>query len=363
MSNLLYQIFEAVKQRKQQGEDIIELNVGEPDQSPPQSVIAALSQVAQAGQIKYGPASGEPGLKAAIAKKYRISPESIVVGPGSKFLVYALLHSLLASPQDEVIIPTPTWAAYASMVTTIGRGKTILIPTSPKNGWDVAVATIEKHLSPHTKVILICNPNNPTSLLTPETTIKRISLLCQRHKIHLIIDQAYEGLVFTRTKPIPKNLPHTSYCLTFSKEYAMTGFRLGFVITTPELVQKLVSFNQLTITSVPQFIQAAGALALEKETAFPKKLQEEYQHRAKLAQSILKKAGCDFVPPDSGLYIFPDIHRDSETFCLKLLDRGVATVPGSAFGPYPTHIRISLTEKTPRLETGLTIITKLLKST
>lgn len=358
MANILYTIFEQVQKKKEQGKQIIGLNVGEPDQKPPLIIAKTISKALKEGRINYGSAAGEISLRKAIAQKHQVEFGNVVIGPGSKFLIYAFLKTILTKKDDEIIMPSPIWGTYESTINNIGLGKIKFLKTDFSNNWQINIKKLTKLINNKTKAIIICNPNNPTSTIINSVIIKKIIALINQSNIKLIFDNAYKGLIF---KPQEKlkltKLNNIIQIYSFSKTFAMTGFRLGYAITDKTLINQIIKFNQITITCVPQFIQEAGLMALKKETDFTKKLAKIYYKRALLAGKILNTSGIKFIAPDAGFYIFAKLSKvNGEEFALKLLNRGVAVVPGSTFGLYNDFIRISLTVPEKELIKGLKII-------
>lgn len=174
-----------------------------------------------------------------------------------------------------------------------------------------------------------------------------------------LIDSAYKDLIFNKEDfldPSFNDLKNAAYAFTFSKKFSMTGFRLGFLISSPLITAGIARFNQITITNVPLFVQDSGSQALKKAKGFASKMRQVYKKRVQTVGSILEKYKIEFVKPAAGFYLFPNIKQDSEKFAYKLLDKKVAVVPGTAFGPYKEFIRISLTESDDRLEKGIKIL-------
>lgn len=358
MSNILYTIFEQVKKKKEKGELIIELNVGEPDQNPPKKVIESIMQSLNKKRVKYCSAGGESALKKVIAEKHQINPANVIIGPGSKFLIYAFLKAILSKKDDEIIIPVPIWGTYASMINNIGLGKIKFLKTRLRDNWQINPERLKGLINKKTKLIVICNPNNPTSTTLGKEIKDEIIRIAGRNNIKVIMDEAYKGLIFRKQqKENNINLRNIIQIFSFSKGFAMTGFRLGYAIADKNLIKKIVKFNQITITCVPQFIQDAGITALKKESKFSRKLAVIYQQRVKIAGKILNNTGVEFVKPEAGFYIFAKLPKtNAEKFSLKLLSKHVAVVPGTAFGSFPNFIRIALTVTENKLRRGLEII-------
>lgn len=353
---ILYDIFEKVKTRKDQDKDIIELNVGEPEQKPPHLLFTAINKSLNSGRITYGPAAGDPKLRELLAKIHCVRSENILIGPGSKFLIYAAIKYLLKNAGDELILPLPAWSAFLLMVKDVNK-KLVELKTYEKENWQIDLSRLDKVISKNTKAIILTNPNNPTSTLIHRTVVSHLSELAKKSNLTIIKDCAYQDLTFNVIKT-KMDLQNTIEIHSFSKKFAMTGFRLGYLIAHSSIIEKLTKFMQITITSVPLFIQDGALELVRKQPSFSRKIAKIYQKRARLVGNLLSKAGISFVKPDAGFYIFANLDIPTEQFCLNLIDKGVAVVPGTAFGPYPTYVRISLTEEEDRLLKGIKIISR-----
>jgi len=358
MNNILYEIFEQVKNKKARGDSIIELNIGEPDQMPPSKFLRMAGQFVKQGNIKYGSAVGEIDLKQTIAERHAVEIGNVIIGPGSKFLIFACLKTLLTRKDDEVIVPVPSWGTYTAMINNIGFGKIRYLVNSLKENWQIDLNKLHSLINKKTKVLIICDPSNPTSTKLKKEIKHEIIRIADKNKVKIILDNAYEGLIFAKHKQEKfKKIDNFIQIFSFSKTFAMTGFRLGYAIADQKIINEIAKFNQITITCVPPFIQQAGLIALSQESNFTKNLVRIYQQRAILAEKVLKQAGIEFIKPAAGLYIFAKISGiNAEQFCLKLLNKGVAIVPGTAFGPFPEFIRISLTAPEEKLIRGLNIM-------
>lgn len=360
---LIYDIAEQVHARSQAGRDTIRLNIGEPEGLPPESAGAAVADAIAGGMTKYGSAYGESELRERLAARHGVAAENVLIGPGSKFLLYSLLHHYLSSPDDEVLLPLPSWSAFPLMIHNIGIGKVHPLPTTLKERWKIPW-DIESHANTHTRLIVLVNPNNPTSTVQDGETVERLREIVRKKNITLIFDEAYHAL---RYVPVPEptiDLAYEVRVRTFSKPFSMTGFRIGYLIARKEIVDELAQYFQITISCVPPFIQHAVIKVMEEDQQFTHALRERYRQRLAIADEILKPAGVTFHAPDAAFYIFAKLPiADAELFARRLLEeKNVAVVPGSAFGHYPEFIRISLTETEERLAQGLTSFIETLQS-
>lgn len=345
---ILYDIFEKAAKARASGKDVIKLNVGEPEQSPPEELFSAIEKSLRSGRTTYGPAAGDPSLRKLLASEHGVKTENILIGPGSKFLIYATLK-LLSKRNENIAIPLPAWSAFSLMFKDLDIKKINYIKTTENNNWQIQNSDLERI---NKGSIIITNPNNPTSSLFDYGPLFKI---CKKNNILIIKDCAYQDLTFSPIKS-SVDLENSIEIHSFSKKFCMTGFRIGYLIAREEIIKSLTKFMQITISNVPLFIQDGAYHLLKTNKTFPRKVAGIYRKRAEMIGKILEKNNITFVKPDAGFYIFANISRPSEKLCLQLIDKGVAFVPGTAFGPYPNYIRISLTEEESRLKKGIGIL-------
>jgi aspartate aminotransferase len=261
---------------------------------------------------------------------------------------------LLLKGGGNVIIPTPYWTAYDLIAKTLGV-ETRLLKTELKDQWRVNVNQLETLIDNKTRMIILNNPNNPTSKVIDSDVLDDIVHLANEKGITILSDEVYGTIAFTKTKSILE-YGGTNHVVTtgFSKTFTMTGWRIGYIVASRELVDKITKLNQITINNVPVFIQEAALKGLELQKQLASKIKSEYEERAKMASKKLKAAGLEFTEPEAPFYVFPKKQGiDSERFTLELLDKGVAVAPGTAFGDYREHFRISLTAPREQIEVGL----------
>jgi aspartate aminotransferase len=278
----------------------------------------------------YGSAKGMPELVELIAKRERCKPERVVVGPGSKHLLFALL-SVLAKRGDNVAIPSPYYPAYALACAQLGLN-ILHAPSSLEAGWQF------DFLAREAKVGIICNPLNPTSTIYGDRLMLETLNEAEDLNKLVILDEAYRGLAF-------EEMPRYDNAIrvrSFSKEFCMEDWRLGYAIAPEEIVRKIVAFNQATATCVPDFVQEAGAACLKNEAALLSDHRKTWRARLTVAQEALKAEGFAFAKPQAGIYVFathPKL-KEADKFALSLLSKGVAVAPGTAFGNYPRFVRV-----------------------
>jgi aspartate aminotransferase len=354
VDSMLYEINEKALKLESQGKKIIRLNLGDPDLETPPEIIEAAYEAMKAGKTKYSSAYGENSLRTKLAQIHGVKPENVVITPGSKWGVFATMYLMLNSG-GNVIIPTPYWTAYELIAKTIGA-KVKLLRTELKDEWNVDPSKLEALIDKDTKMIILNNPNNPTSKVMDAKTLDGIVEIANRKGVTILSDEVYSTIAFKKTKSILEydgNCKHV-LCNSFSKTFTMTGWRVGYLIANRELVDNITRLNQITINNVPVFIQEAALKGLELHEKLATDICNEYKERADMACKILSHNGLSFTKPEAPFYVFPKRPGlDSEKFTLDLLDEGVAIAPGTAFGDYREHFRISLTVPRPDIKVGL----------
>jgi aspartate aminotransferase len=354
---MLYEINEKALKLENEGKKIIRLNLGDPDMATPPEIVEAAYAAMKAGKTKYSSSYGELKLRQKLAEIHGVSAENVVIMPGSKWGVFASMYLLLKGG-GNVIIPTPYWTAYSLAAQSIGA-ETRLLRTELENEWEVDLEKLESLIDKNTKMIILNNPNNPTSKVMDDDTLDGVVEIADKKGVTVLSDEVYGTIAFAKTKSILEYDGNFRHILStgFSKTFTMTGWRVGYIITNKPLVDKITKLNQITINNVPVFIQEAALKGLELQEQIATKIKKEYQERAVMATRMLSKAGLLFTNPDAPFYVFPKRPGlDSEKFTLNLLDKGVAVAPGTSFGDYREHFRISLTAPRNEIKAGIDTI-------
>jgi aspartate aminotransferase len=340
--NALYEINEKAIKLESEGKKIIKLNLGDPDLSTPNEIIEAAYEAMKSGKTKYSSSYGEKRLREKLASIHRVSADNVVITPGSKWGVFSTMYLLLKGG-GNVVIPAPYWTAYELTAKTLGA-ETRLLKTELDSNWRIDLEALENLIDRNTRMIILNNPNNPTSNVIDEKVLDGIVQIANDRGIPILSDEVYADISFVKTKSILDYGDNHIMVTGFSKMFTMTGWRIGYVIANRELIDRIAKLNQITFTNVPVFIQEAALKALGLHDELTRKIKEEYQERANIACEILSKARLEFSKPNAPFYVFPRRRGlDSERFALHLLDNGVAVAPGTAFGDYREHFRISLT--------------------
>ncbi len=341
---------------KEKGEAVIHLGAGEPKNKAPISAILSSAAKLTTGDIKYTPTDGIPSLKKAIIRYTEenydrmVAPENVMVSGGAKQALYNLLFTLL-NPQDEVIVLAPYWVSYPEMIKMVYGVPVIVTPED--GGFYPRMKEIEQAVSSYTKAIIVNSPNNPSGVMYPESFIAEIVGFCEKKGIYLIMDDIYHKLVFDGKTHIPayrftKKDIESSKVITIngiSKLYGMTGFRIGWVIASKELVQVMINVQAQTTSCTSLVLQAAaeGALTGLQSAIDTLRLTLE-NNRNVMMQELKAFNGVKITKPDGTYYCLPDFsayNTNSVELSKFLLKKAlVVTVPGKEFG-MEGHLRLS----------------------
>lgn len=354
-------VFLKAKQLERQGKKIIHMEVGEPDFFPPIVVKTALSEVYERGYIKYGDSKGlsefRENLSAYVNQAFgaKTNSQNILASPGARFSVFLAISTLL-NPGNEMIIIEPAWPAYRDNALNCGV-KVRTINTTLENKWEPKVEEIESVINPNTKMIVLNYPNNPTGKILPEKLMNQIIEVSIKNDLYLLSDEIYSTYAFNKWKSVLSyEYDKSIITQSFSKSHAMTGFRIGYTITSPEIVEKMSKLQALALTNVSEPTQYVAMRALEADTTNNTKTMKK---RLEIVVKRAKETGLDFVEPDGAMYLFARVHKphfDSVEFTNKLLDYGVAVAPGEGFGNYHEFLRISACQPEDTLYQGMKII-------
>jgi len=356
---------------RDQGQDVIFLTVGDPDQAPPAPVIDATIDALRRHRTGYSSIIGYPKVREAIAARVqrrtgrRCRADNVVVTPGAQGGVYCALQCL-AGPGDEVIVPEPIYNTYAPVIAASGA-RLVTVPLRAERGFHPDLEAIAAAVTPRTRVIWINSPHNPTGVVFTADEVAGIAELCRRRDLWLLSDEVYEDLAFARPHVSPWSLPdmaeRTVIVSSLSKSHAMPGFRFGWIVGPPALSAHLFELLVAMIYGSPAFIQDGVMPALEADLPEMAALREAYRHRAGMLSEILAEApNCRVTRPEGGMFVLMDIRGTgiaSAAFARDLLMREhVAVLPCDSFGPSAAgHLRISLTAAEPRLaEAGHRIV-------
>lgn len=336
---------------KAQGKDILSLSVGEPDFPTPEHIRDAAKKAMDEGFTRYTPVPGMPALRKAAADYFNnfydadARAENIIVTNGGKQGIYNLCQALL-NPGDHVLIPAPYWVSYPPIV-ELAAAKPVIIPTLPEKGFKVTKADLEKSLTPKTRMLMLNSPSNPTGSCYTRDELDAIADWAVGKGIVVFADEIYDRLVYGDVEPVSLCNWWRKYPENFvigngvSKTFAMTGWRVGYMLGAPDITQAMSRLQGQSTSNVCSISQKAALAALTGGFDEVEVMRKAFERRRDLAMAIVD-AWPDVICPKPGgaFYIFPDVHLhynerfpDSTALCSCLLDEaGVALVPGVAFG-------------------------------
>jgi len=365
---LVMDVLEKAMEMAREGQDIIHLEVGEPDFDTPANIVQAGMDALRAGKTHYTPSTGVPELRRAVATHYantygvRVDPDCVVITSGSSPAILLVLSALL-DPGSEVILSDPHYACYPNFVRFLG-GVPVFVEASAEDAFQMNPDEVEKAVTDRTRAILINSPSNPTGTVMEPERMKRLTDL----KIPIISDEIYHGLVYEGREHSILEFSRKAFIVNgFSKLYAMTGWRLGYLIATPEFVRPIQKMAQNFFISAADFVQYAGVEALTNSSEETRRMKETFNER-RLAMIIrLREIGFGIkVDPTAAFYVLADagrFSRDSYRFAFEILEEaGVGVAPGIDFGNNAEgFIRFSYTNSLENIIAGLDRIELYLK--
>ena len=345
------------------------LTIGEPDLNTPDSIKEAAKAALDDNDTHYPPGNGYPYLLEAVSR-YEAEQHGLHYGPSEIIMTVGATEALAAAlstimnPGDEVIIPTPAFGLYEALV-QLREGVPVNLPTE-HNHYQIAPEELRAAITPKTKAIILTSPNNPTGCIYTKENLDAIHDILKDKPIFVLCDDVYRSLVYSgeyhsfaeyqdmRDRIIVIN--------SFSKPYAMTGWRLGWCMADAKLMDRIQVFHQYCVTSVPSFVQRACVKALETDTS---DVVEIFRKRRDYVYRRLVDMGLEVQEPEGAFYIFVDIRKfgmDSNTFCTRMLKEGlVGVIPGIHFGT-EGFMRLSYCYSDADLKEGLDRIEKFIKS-
>ncbi len=343
-----------------EGRDVINLTAGEPDFDTPDNIKEAAIRAIKGGFTKYTAAEGTEELRAAVSEKLKrdnnlgYSTGEIIVSNGSKHSLYNAILSLV-NEGDEVIIPVPYWVSYSEQVRVCG-GVPVFAETE---NFRLDVSKVKEKINRRTKAIIINSPNNPSGAVYEKEALKELAELSVKHDFFILSDEIYEKLVYGKRHHSIASFAkgNTIVINGVSKAYAMTGWRIGYA-AGPEEIIKAMSKIQSQASGNPNSIAQKAALeALAGDQNTVEVMRKEFEKRRNFVVKRLNEIGLALTKPEGAFYAFPEVNGNSMDTASKLLDAGVAVVPGIEFG-MEGHIRISYATSMQKLEEGMKRIEK-----
>ncbi|MFZ7101974.1 MAG: pyridoxal phosphate-dependent aminotransferase [Peptococcaceae bacterium] len=367
-ANAMREIFELAGQIK----DAVKLEIGEPLFTTPEHIIEAAFKAAKDGHTKYTPNAGHRSLREKIAARLNreynldLNHANVVVTTGGLGALATSIKALIADG-EEILIPDPSWPVYETIITAVG-GTSRYYQLKPEDNYLPSAAEIAQRITPRTKVLLFNSPSNPLGVVFPAEKVKELISFAKERNLFIIADEVYEKLVYEGV-----HTPALSYdtdsrvigIYSFSKTYAMTGWRIGYAVAPQAIAQKITKLQEPFTWCASDISQMAAEAALDGPQDCVTVMKNAYQENVKVAENILNACNIKYQPPQGSMFMWINIGpHDSGEFCKDFLRKyKVATAPGISFGPTAKNfLRISLVAKREDIETGLTRLAAYLQS-
>ena len=360
-------------------EGVISLGIGEPDFDTPEHIKEYAKEALDEGLTHYGPNAGIRELREAIAEKLK-KDNGINADPQSQIMItvganQGLLMGFATFLKDgeEVLIPSPAFVSYAPSVILAG-GKPVEVPTHEENEFRLTVDDLEEHVTEKTRALIINSPNNPTGAVLTKKDLEGIADFAVEHDLIVFSDEVYEYFVYDGVKnhsiaSLNGMFDRVITINGFSKTFAMTGWRLGFVVAPEWVIERMTRFQMYNVTCPVTFVQYAAAKALKDERSWKavEEMRKEYDRRRNLVWKRLNEIGLPTIKPKGAFYIFPrvkDTGLTSKEFSELMIRKAkVVMVPGNAFGKAGEgYVRISYATAYEKLEEAMNRIEKILKN-
>ena len=364
------------KQMKADGIDVLGFGAGEPDFNTPDHIKAAANRAIAVNVTRYTPASGTLELKQAVCRRMRedcgvdYAPAQVVVTGGAKHCVYLALRSLV-DPGDEVILPAPYWVSYLELIKMVG-GKPVIVTAGERDNFKMTAEQLAAAITPRTKALILNNPNNPTGMVYSREELEAIAQVCVEKDIYVISDEVYYGLLydgvkFTSMAALGGEIKERTVLINgVSKSYAMTGWRIGYLLANEKIARVISNFVSHSTGSPCSVSQAAAVSALTGPQDCVEEMRRAFEERRNyIVERVNRIDGVSCLKPEGAFYVMMNIERligktvhgeriqTDHDFCTAFLKHGlVATVPGRGFGA-PNFVRWAYAASMDNIRKGL----------
>lgn len=343
------------------GADVVDLSVGEPDFPTPQNIVDAGQDAMDSGHTGYTTSAGIADLREAIVDKLAAdglehTTDEIIVTPGAKQALYEIIQALIGEG-DEVALLDPAWVSYEAMVKMAGGDLTRVDLSGTDFQLEPALGDLAEAVSDDTELLIVNSPSNPTGAVYTDAALEGVRDLAVEHDITVISDEIYKEITYgvepTSLGTLEGMADRTVTVNGFSKAYSMTGWRLGYFAGPEELIDQAGKLHSHSVSSAVNFVQHAGIEALENTDDAVSEMVEAFGERRELVVDLLEDHDVDVAVPEGAFYMMLPVAEDDQAWCEGAIeDAHVATVPGSAFGT-PGYARISYAASEERLEEGI----------
>ncbi len=358
-----WRIHELAQARRIAGEDMILLSIGDPDFDTPPPIVDAAIKSLQQGDTHYVESAGLSGLREQIAASHSqrlnqpISADQVVILSGAQCALFVAAQCLFEEG-DEIIIPEPMYVTYSAAIEVTGA-RIIGVPLLPEHGFHLDIPAIAAAITPRTRAIMLNTPHNPTGVVLTREELRQISLLCIEHDLWLLSDEVYANLVYEGEHISPAAFPNMAersiVISSLSKSHAMTGWRLGWLIAPPALIEHVIRLTLCLLYSIPAFVQQAGIAAFTHALPELEMMANTYRRRRDIFCAELQHIPQITVhPPEGGMFLMVDIRAtglSGYAFAEALYaTENISVLAGEAFGDSAAgHIRVSLTVEEQQL--------------
>lgn len=362
-------VLAAAQKLQAEGVDVADFGPGEPDFPTPDHIKRAAIKALEENKTKYTATPGIAPLRQAICAWHKAQlgssyePAECIVNVGGKHSIFNSVCALV-NPGDEVIIPAPYWVSYPDIVQFVG-GKPVIVETQAKDNFCPHAEAIEKAVTPRTKIVITNSPSNPTGAVIPSGEFAKILEVCRRKGVWLMSDECYSHFVYGGGKPfsaasLPDSKNHVITIGSFSKTFAMTGWRVGYVLAPKPLIDAITKLQSQSTSNPTSIAQYAALEAMRGPMDSVGVMLAEYERRrARIVAGLRAIPGVECNEPQGAFYVFPSVVRaknggtDTSRVARELLEREhVALTPGEAFGA-PGFLRLSYATSLDRIEEGL----------
>jgi aspartate aminotransferase len=345
-------IFELTQKLISEGKEVTRFEIGEPNFPPFRFAVRELTASFKEKRIiGYGPSAGIPELRKALASELsashhrKIDPDQILITPGGRFGIFATISSFVSEFQ-RVVIPQPAWPAYEECVDFV-KGRTILVPTTLEHDWEIDVDRLEDELKKGVRMLIVNSPSNPTGKIITAKRFHEIVELARKYETLVLSDEVYEKFTHSRTPSIlEEEYENSIYINSFSKQFGLTGWRIAYLVTSKQMALKIRRLIQTAVTCVPEFIQRAGLVELQKGRREAQRHVRGIMKKVDLTCNELSKINVSFYKPEGSFYVFPRANKrgfDSIKFAKQLLQqRLISITPGQSFGEFPEFFRLAV---------------------
>lgn len=358
------------------GKRIIHLEIGEPDFDTPPHIVEACKKALDEGKVHYGPVTGIAELRAAVAERYNrlygsdYEPDEVMISVGVEQGVFLAMNAYL-NPGDEILVPDPGYLCYFTLPNITGA-RAVSYALEEKYDFQLDAAVMESLITPRTKAILLNSPSNPCGSVLNEQSLRLVADLAEKYNLLVISDEVYADMVYGGKKycsaaSLPELKKRLIVLHGFSKYFAMTGWRIGYILCDRSLMDPMMRLNFYNLSCPCTFTQYAALAALQEDDAPSRAMVEEYEKRRNyMVEALNSLPGCSCTCPDGAFYIFVNITgtgMSGDEFCRTMIDEaGVSMTPGHVFGSMgEDFVRVSYANSLENLKLAVSLMREVLE--